>query len=222
MVGFIFAMIALFAASTIFIIIRFYRTTATTEAYLTFTVPANPSQILGSKLLVASVWQLLSSGIGIAAIFSMFFISGLFTPGDVTDFIQAAINGAVTKGAFSVTLLPSVLFTAFSVLVGIPCGILYYYCAIMLGQLFNNHRVVASFAMYIAITTVIQIANTVISIPLALAGGSYSITEESYTVGMFLLNYNTSITLGSILNIIVGIACYIVTLFIMKKKLNVR
>ena len=90
--GFIFTMVALFIASSIFIVIRFYRTTATSEAYLTFTLPAKPGQILCSKLLVASIWQLASFVVALIAILGMLLISGIFTPAQMSHGISMLFN----------------------------------------------------------------------------------------------------------------------------------
>jgi hypothetical protein len=216
-IGFVFATIALFVASTIFIIVRFYRTTATAEAYLTFTVPAKPAQILGSKLLVASIWQLLTMVIIIAAMLSMLFICDR----DLNIFLDTAIPELFGNADVANTLTATLLFTIFGILIGTPVSILFYYCAIMLGQLFNDHRVAVSFGMYVAITTVNQIASIIITVPFAIAESTFSMSEESQTLN-FLLNYNTSSMLGTCLNLVFGIACYITTWSIMKKKINIR
>lgn len=216
--GFIFTMVALFIASSIFIVIRFYRTTATSEAYLTFTLPAKPGQILCSKLLVASIWQLASFVVALIAILGMLLISGIFTPAQMSHGISMLFNyifhhNSVSSGTIVLTILSYLLI----MLVGIPSGILLYYCSIMLGQLFNEHRVIASFGIYIAISTVMQIVSFIATIPISLLfdlGNGSSANALAYM--------NATMFLATGLNVVIGAGCYIATVMIMKKKLNVR
>lgn len=212
--GFIVMMIALFIASTILIIMRFYRTTATTEAYLTFTLPAKPGQILLSKLITSCIWQAASFVVAFVAILGILLISGIFTPDEMADAIRLFFKMLPMQDQQYFPLLSSIIL---SILVGIPSGILMYFCAIMIGQLFNEHRVIASFAVYIAISTALQIVSTVISIPMALIleTADYS----SYSTIPYIYG---SMFLSAGLNVLIGIGCYLATVTIMKKKLNVR
>jgi hypothetical protein len=75
--------------------------------------------------------------------------------------------------------------------------------------------------MYVAITTVNQIASIIITLPVTFAESAFSMGKESETL-KFLLNYNTSSALGTFLNLVFGIACYCTTWYIMKKKINIR
>lgn len=210
--GFVIAMVALFAASTILNIMRFYRTTATSEAYLTFTLPANPGQVLVSKLLIASLWQLLSFVIGMTAVIGMLFISGIVSPGDMADVLSTMIK-YIFDNNDSVTVAMFISY-AFCAIIGIPSGILMYYCSIMLGQLFAEHRVIASFGMFMAISTVTQILSLFVTVPVTMATSHHAV-DTAYAMNM-------TVGLATILNIVIGAACYITTFYIMKKKLNVR
>lgn len=211
--GFVFSMIALFVASSLLIVIRFYRTTATSEAYLTFTIPAKPGQILLSKLIVSSVWQLASFMMGTITIMGMLLITGLFSPADIASGISELIKYLFIDSDASVPITLSLY--ALCGIIGIPAGILLFYCSIMLGQLFNEHRVIASIGMYMAITTVVQILSMIITLPLATLGSS---ADDMVIIS----SMNITIALATGLNVIIGAACYVVTAFIMKKKLNVR
>lgn len=53
----------------IFICLRFYRSTATREGYLTFTLPASTNQILFSKFLVSFLWAVLTIAVTLFALF---------------------------------------------------------------------------------------------------------------------------------------------------------
>ncbi len=62
-IGYIFV----FISPYIFLSLRFYRTTATREAYLTFTVPADTKTILLAKFIVTFLWTILTSLLWIAS-----------------------------------------------------------------------------------------------------------------------------------------------------------
>lgn len=218
--GFVLTMLALMVASCIFIVMHFYRTTATSEAFLTFTLPAKPHQILIAKLVTASIWQILSTVMAFVAIFSLLLISGTLNLHDIASARENMIQLISISGipGSSTALFVFLMLAIF--VIGTPCGILLYYFAIMLGQLFNDHRVIASIAMYGAITFVIQFVSMFLSFPIT---SSMEETIDSTNAAIaFVQTMNTTLLLSLILCIIMGIISFIGTIFIMKKKLNVR
>lgn len=220
-IGFILAMIALFIASTLFIILRFYRTTATSEAFLTFTLPASPTQILTGKLIVSTIWQFLTFFMALIAIAGLLITSSIVSTHDLTQLyagLQQLPELAGTYGIEFSQLIHSAILMGILMLIGTPSGILIYYCSIMLGQLFNDHRVIASIAMYAAITFVLQFVSMILSIPIALGMSDSVSTDTVYR----LANFNLTMLLSLGLSLVFGAVCFIVTDLIMKKKLNVR
>lgn len=220
-IGFIIAIIALFIASTIFIILRFYRTTATSEAFLTFTLPASPTQILTGKLLVATIWQILTffmSFIAIAGLLMMSYVDSMHSLSQMFSELQMLPDYFYSMGIAMPELAHTLVLMGILLLIGTPSGILIYYCSIMLGQLFNDHRVIASIAMYAAITFVLQFVSMILAIPITLGMSDSSGTD---TAGI-LANFNTTTLLSLILSLVFGVICFVVTDLVMKKKLNVR
>ena len=67
-VGFL-AIIFTVLSPYIFICLRFYRSTATREGYLTFTLPASTNQILFSKFLVSFLWAVITTAVTLFALF---------------------------------------------------------------------------------------------------------------------------------------------------------
>lgn len=236
--SFIIMLFAMYIAVYIFIILRFYRTTATSEAYLTFTLPAKPSQILCSKLIIAAVYQIITFAVTFLSIIGTLFITGVLKPDHISRFFQMFRtafdmypDAVRVMRTFLILLLLGMLISAFT-------STLQFYCSIMLGQLFNNHRVLISIGMYVGIYIIMQMVSMIIAIPIAMNnmistnsitindtmyGAEYSI--QSNTIEQFIQSMedaNSSILVGFIISIVFGIAFYITTVMIMKKKLNVR
>ena len=110
------------------------------------------------------------------------------------------------------------------ILIASIAGTLAFFLSICLGQLFNEHRVIMSIAMYIGIYTVSQILSSVVFLPFLLQGpktmvvGAVSVTNVDFegipTLGFFL-------SVGA-LQLALAAVYYIVCDVILKKKTNVR
>lgn len=211
--GFIFLIFALFIASYVLIVMRFYRTTATSEAYLTFTLPVSSHQILLSKLITAVIWQILSMVVLIACILTMTFCAGMWSFHDV-----AALFHDLEQYLSGQTALysPDIIFAWFPIMLIISSisATLQFYCAIMLGQLFRDHRIIASIGCYMALYIAMQTITSIISIPLLMNFENNTINTVNY-VRMTLI-------LSIILSTIFSAVLYFLSSFIMKKKLNVQ
>lgn len=216
-VGFVFTIYALMIAASILIVIRFYRTTATSEAYLTFTLPASPNQILISKWLMATVWQILSAIVMVICIIALIFICGVCTPAEFAKFAGEFFDLVRTSPdmvGFSITTL---LLLPIMMIIGVLASTLQFYSCVMIGQLFNEHRVLASIGIYVAMYMATQLLTTIVMMPIQIGLMASSDSVEAAS------NATTIVFLVTIaLQIILGVVYYIVTSFIMKKKLNVR
>lgn len=237
--SFIIMLFAMYIAVYIFIILRFYRTTATSEAYLTFTLPAKPSQILCSKLIIAAVYQIITFAVTILSIIGTLFITGILKPDYISrffDMVRTAFDMYPEAGSVMRTTLILILI---GMLISAFASSLQFYCSIMLGQLFNNHRVLISIGMYVGIYIVMQMVSMIVSIPVAMNSimnsNSVTINDTAFgteyainagdTIEQFIqtmTDMNSSLLVGFTISIVFGVAFYITTVMIMKKKLNVR
>ena len=99
-----------------------------------------------------------------------------------------------------------------SILTGTVASIMKVYCAISLGQLFRNHRILISIGFYFAIYFSLQMISMFLSV-----GGIILVQGDSLSQSY----YNFTYTLSILENIAVSVAGFWVTIFIMKKHLNV-
>jgi len=182
----------------IFICLRFYRSTATREGYLTFTLPASTNQILFSKFLVSFFWAVLTVGVTTLAIFVLLAVG--FDP----DMTFTAIHQLFHSSEFNFT-------TILSFLVGYANAILSIYTAISLGQFVRDHRVIASIAFYAATYTVQQIVSLVVLIPVMIGSGVLSSGET--------LNYS-DLGIMSVVSIILSLVFCVIFYFISERILD--
>lgn len=131
----------------IFLSIRFYKTTATREAYLTFTVPAKTNTILLGKLISTLV---------LTVITLLVWVIGLLTIGVVTAKLPLRELLSINS---------DIIFSLFTCFLSIMNSLLTIFAAISLSQLVRDHRVLASFGIYMALYTVQQIVSVIVLIP---------------------------------------------------------
>ena len=221
MTGYVIMLIALCIASFIYVIVRFYKTVATSEAYLTFCLPVKPTDILTSKLVVGVIWELLSVGVMLLSIFVMLTIQGSDIPQKAFDVLgKIAPILATEYGSVAFFFIHMGLI----ILIASIAGTLAFFLSICLGQLFNEHRVIMSIAMYVGVYTVSQILSVVVFMPFLLSDpkamivGKVSSGDVDFagipTLGFFL-------SVGA-LQLALGAVYFIVCRVILKKKMNVR
>lgn len=217
--GYIVMLIALFMASFVLIVMRFYRTTATSEAYLTFTLPVSTHQILLSKWIVASIWQIMAFVVFVISLLSMLFISGVVTPSTFFNYAELIL---MELGEFESTtgfnFWGFLIIVGAAALVGTLTSTLQYFFSIIAGQIFRDHRVIASIGIYVAVYTVLQFVSALVIFPLMFIFDPATIETASGASDFTNLVYLITI----ILNLVLGAIFYFATAFIMKKKLNVQ
>lgn len=207
-VAYVIAIVAVIMVTFMIMIIRFYKNLLSDEGYLMFTLPVKSSELINSKLIVASFWTLLSVIAVLISLIIVFAKQGF--AGDVQELIsliKAELDMALGGGS-ALLIIELIVMTLLSLI----NNILMIYVSIAIGQLFNGRKVIGSFGAYIAISMVIQLVVTII---LLLAGLTFG---ESFTElnAIPQLVFPISILYLLILN---GIF-YFVTDFIFKKKLN--
>lgn len=201
--GYFLLLFGLMIVTQILIVIRFYQTMASTEAYLTFTLPAKTGQILFAKWLVAMIWYIISC---IVAIVSILMVLLIATPITFQD-----IGYALTKmfEFIDFSNFMTILLMGLFVLISLSVTILRMYASVMIGQLARTHRVALSIGVYLGLSQGIQIILALLSIPFVL------LFPEIESVNVILL-------LCCLVYGVLSAAFYITTYLLTVKKLNVR
>lgn len=198
----------------IVLIQRFYKNLLGDEGYLMFTLPVQSWSHIISKLAVSMFWIIIS---GIIALCSILIISAKnISAADISKGLSMVINQFQQYfGAYSfLTGFQIVLFG----LLALASTILTVYAAIALGHLFNKHKVLASFGMYIALKTVSQILMTLFSAAF-FSGRNFRLAFGN----MPDIAQINSFLMASIIYCGLITTCYFVlTNYILKKKLNLE
>lgn len=203
-------MIGILVMTLVVLIQRFYKNLLGDEGYLMFTLPVPSWKHILNKLLSSMMWVVCS---GIVALLSIWII----IPHDYSlikllrDFsmIIAEMESYVGKGIYLLgfeTILLGLLSLAF--------GILMIYAAIALGHLFSKHKLLASFGMYIVLSTINQ---SIMAF--------YALFIERYNNFSDIATFADAqiiLSLAFIYLAVMTVACFILTQFILKNKLNLE
>ncbi len=199
--------IGMMAMTLVVMIQRFYKNLLGDEGYLMFTLPVQTWKHIVNKLLVAVFWTILS---GMIAVCSILIIASIVDSkmmlSDIFAFLMQHLEYTT---AVEITLLS---------FLGTVSGIIMIYAAIALGQLFNKHRLLASFGMYIGISTVCQVLFFI----LASIFGRGTFSQSPYEPTLWQSQAQVFLLYGIMYFAIVIAGCFALTNFILKRKLNLE
>lgn len=209
--AYVVSLIAIVVVSAVIIILRFYKNMVTDEGYLMFTLPVKPSQLILSKLIISILWTIAS----VAAV--LISLLGVFATPDrmsmLGDGIQMMMNELTnTFGEKTVVLL--VIEFIVLIIISIINSILEIYASIAVGQLFNGHKVLGSFASFIAISMIVQVISTLFVVVAGLViGKSYN---ELNAIPQILFPFTILFTL------LFNVLYFWLTNYLFKRKLNLE
>lgn len=209
--AYVISILAIAVVSFVIIILRFYKNLMTDEGYLMFTLPVNPKQLINAKLLVSFVWNIVSIVLILASLFGLLITKERF--GLLTDGFEMIFSELQKQLGTTNTTLFIVEFIALMIF-GLINNILIIYVSIAVGQLFNGHKILGSFAAYIGINTILQI---IVSAALVILGIIFDKSfEEISAITQLVFPITIAYTL------ITNVLFYLGTDLIFKKKLNLE
>ena len=201
--------IGLTLTNYIIIIIRFYNNIFGREGYLTWTLPTGSHTVLLVKVTSALIWSIFCFISLILSLLIFLGVIGLAQQQNIFD-----VLGPVFEHIGSSLIWQSLLFQVLATI----SGILMLYCAISLGQLFINNRIVMAFVFGFILWVVLSIIGRLFP--------SISISELSRTATM------SSDTLSDILvvnfipayiyELVKIVAMYFTVHYVTKFKLNLQ
>lgn len=206
--AYIVSLIAIVIVSTVIIIIRFYKNLMTDEGYLMFTIPVKTRALINSKMFAAIIWTVASFVAVVASLLAVFATSERIEMlVDVWNMVWAEFEYAF--GDYGTIFIIELII---SIILGLFNNVLQIYASIALGQLFNGHKVLGSFAAYIAITMAIQTVSTVIFL---IAGFVFPNSFENTKSLPYII-----IPATILFTLVTNVAYYLITEYMFKKKLN--
>ena len=163
------------------IMVDFYKSTATDEAYLTFTLPVTPKQIILSKLINAWLWQVLTGLLAVLAGISLIVglavgVSSIAEPGYSIVPAEMPSVGDIVDGVKFIALVVEYVVT---LLIGLATTALACFTAIFFGSIISKkHKALSAIGCMLGVFalngTVSGIVQTVTSTVLDVSvGGGY-------------------------------------------------
>jgi hypothetical protein len=190
---------------------RFYKNLLGDEGYLMFTMPVKPWQHILCKLFTSMIWVVLS---GLSAALSILIIIPAKASTDMMQTIPEGMHqvfdylGSSTWLVGFEAIIICVLSIAFSILT--------VYAAIALGHLFSKHKIMASFGMYIGLSTVAQFIQSIFMIVLG-----PTLFKDFSNLTSFTQIQTILISMFAYLSILT-VGFFILTKYILDNKLNLE
>jgi hypothetical protein len=210
-------MVGMFVMSFIIMIQRFYKNLLSDEGYLMFTLPVKPWKHIICKLLVSMFWIMAS---GLAALISILIIA--LKKGAISELMKE--SGPFFHQVFE-KLGASTYLLTFEIIIGIfiilASSILIVYASMAIGNLFNQHKILASFGAFIALKSLSQ---TLVLLICLIPGNVYfsNIHISSNNFMSMQPFIQMIIAFGIIIAGLLGIAFFATTNYILSKRLNLE
>lgn len=209
-----FALAAAASVMAILLLVQFYRSTVSDEAYLTFTLPVTPAQILWAKLLNVTFWSILT---GIALLISAACIigTGVVTAGIGEDFVNTFVQLFAFIGSMTNSGVLTFLLLCLCGAASFVSTYLMLFMAITFGSVIaRRHKALAAVAMVFGIHFVMNGITSMLQFTLL---GSFTLQTMleggSVSVNLFL---GTNVLLYAVL----AVVYFLLTNFMLEKKLN--
>lgn len=209
--AYILSMIVVSIGTMIFLIYRAYKSTYGDEGYLLHTLPVDKHHIIISKTLISAAWVVINILIVYLSIVFLLSTQWEFMKNMVDGFHYYAelVNDFDAIGGFDVFM------TLIAGMVALLAKILKFGACISLGQLSSNHKVLASFGFYYGIYFVQNLFNIMYYVVLAMIADQ---TMPTYTG----ISFGVSWAFDLISNLIYCVIFYLLTWYVMEKKLNLE
>lgn len=210
---YMFILVGMFVASFIVMIQRFYKNLLSEEGYLMFTLPVKAWKHIISKLIVSSMWTILSV---LVAVISIIIIAlQAVSLSDIFEGINMVWSLAYEELGSSLYLL--IIQMVIGIIVTLSTSTLIIYASISIGQLSNNHKILVSIGSFLGLYTLSQIvASLVFLVPLVTNQGLYYHPDQLSQVphGIIWASIALSAVFASVY--------YVVTNTILNKRLNLE
>ena len=210
---------ALFIITTVYLAIRYYKTMYSSEGYLTHTLPVSSTAIINTKVVIAAFWSFVALCITICSVFVLIRV----TAGSDWNITAQEISSIIPEifgfgfGEFISYLIASCILSCLS-------SVLTIFASLAIGQLFQQHRVIAAVVTYIIFYIIQQIIGSVTMGLMAINNADALMETEvtSANATMMTSFYRGTFCYGIIESVLFVIVFYIICYYITKKKLNLE
>ena len=205
---YVLSMFVVLVGGAIYLIYRFYTSTYGDQGYLLHTLPVDKHHIIIAKVLVSTLWIILSSFLMYMSVIFLFHEEGdIFEEFiDGISFFSRVFTGTGYGEKIPVFTMVMVFVT---LLVNMFVRVLKVTACISLGQLSSNHKVMLSFAYYFAFYVIQQIVN-----------GCYLMFMAYVSSNSGNWFFEVTWEFSLIMGLIYAVLLYMLTWHVMDKQLN--
>lgn len=205
-------------AASIFVAIRFYKNLYTDEGYMMHVLPVTHRQLLLSKLIIHSLFTLFTGLLVLISVIVLFLPLMSLQTSQTLYTLWPEINNVFFE-AFGMPPLPLALYFLFIMIIGSISGILMIYCAIAIGQTFRKHKVMASILCYVALYFILQTIVSLAMMPqmLTMMVDTMEAASSTFDIGRYM---QSTLLISLFSSLISGVIYYVITDYLMGKKLN--
>lgn len=208
MMTYILSMFAMIIGVAFFLVYRFYTSTYSDQGYLLHTLPVDKHHIIIAKVLVSALWIILCEFIMYLSVIIL-----VAANGEVFETLKDSMEGIISitisedvrvmRGFAVVMSLVAFLFSLFAKLLKVTA-------CISLGQLSANHKLLVSILYYFGIYIVQQILGVIYLAFIA------AINKNNSFYDMY--GWESMLVSG----IVYSVVFYLITWYVMDKKLNLE
>lgn len=208
------AVVLVLFSTELLIAMRFYKNLFSGEGYLTLTLPVTTGQHLLSRTISGTLWGTLDMFLCFFSVYLAF----------ATPYVRETVGHELLQAWEELLLmsdsgLPSpaaaVCFCILFCITGVAASVLTIYASVTVGQVLFGHRIIGAVAIYFVINTAFSILSF---IALALTGGlNMFFNPATFNPAMHVVN---SLVLTEWLSAASILALYLLTYYMMKKKIN--
>lgn len=239
LITYILMLVAISVITSIFLIVSYYRNMFSSQGYLTFTLPASPWMIYNSKMIVGFFWvginsilTLVSAIILIVAACGFKNMFSLLSDVFVSDLVIGSGTGAVSYPTSLLTMIgytpvQFILLMLAMFLVSCFYSMAMGYGSVTIGQLYAKHKVLGAVLAYVVIYYFSQIIMnaSMLFISFRSMFGIIAVSEETLESSQGVMNMMQSIYKPMfptiiLIQLVIGVACYVASVIILKKKVN--
>lgn len=218
MMLYIMSIFTVFIVTMVYLTIRFYKTMYSRQGYLTHTLPVSTSSIINTKIVVSSVWMFLAAAITVLSVFILIRV----LVGNEWDSAVWQEASVAFPEAFGMGLIEFIIWMAVLCVISCVASILMLFASLAIGQLFSQHRVLASVVAYIVIYIIQQIVGTITVLIVGLGSLDslvMDVSSSALDMGAF---YRGTFWMGLGQSLLFGIIFYVLCHYLTSKKLNLE
>lgn len=208
--------LSLCVVSVVLSVNRFRQSVLGDEGYLTLTLPVSIHSVVWSKIITSAVWFLLSGIVAIASVYILVFDVEIVK--STAEVISQLFHYFVREPSVEKVNWLLIILEAFAdLMIGLCIAALAFYAALSVGHGFARHKMILSVVAFFAISIILSTVSSVVMNFLD------EVNFLRFTNGMSRVGVmHTTFLLSALYLLIEGAVYYVITVFNLKRRLDLE